>query len=111
MLNFWASWCIPCKQEARTLEAAWRRYGPRGVVVVGVDANDFSGDARSFMRKYGVTYPVVHDGSGKTLGPYRIQAFPETRFVDRRGKFVGEHIYGRATTAELTKNIERALAS
>jgi cytochrome c biogenesis protein CcmG/thiol:disulfide interchange protein DsbE len=111
VLNFWASWCIPCKQEAQTLEAAWQRYRLRGVVVLGVDVNDFSGDARNFMRRYGITYPVVHDGSGSTVGPYGILAFPETRFVDRNGKFVGKHIYGAVTARSLATNIRAALRS
>jgi cytochrome c biogenesis protein CcmG, thiol:disulfide interchange protein DsbE len=111
VLNFWASWCGPCKQEARDLEAAWRRYRSRGVVVLGIDSTDFSGDARSFMRKYGVTYPVVQDGAGNLEGPYKISGLPETRFIDRQGKFVGGHIVGRASLADLTKNIERALTS
>src|SRR5581483_11409942 len=61
VLNFWASWCVPCKSEAPRLEAAWQKYRSKGVVVLGVDAQDFSGDARKFVRHYGVTYPVVHD--------------------------------------------------
>src|SRR6266571_5666585 len=58
VLNFWASWCVPCKDEAKTLEAGWMRWRPHGVVVLGVDSEDFSGDGRAFARRYGLTYPL-----------------------------------------------------
>jgi cytochrome c biogenesis protein CcmG/thiol:disulfide interchange protein DsbE len=61
VLNFWASWCGPCKQEAPHFEDASRRYAKNGVVVVGVDVTDFRGDAEDFAHRYGVTYPLLHD--------------------------------------------------
>jgi cytochrome c biogenesis protein CcmG/thiol:disulfide interchange protein DsbE len=94
VLNFWASWCIPCKDEAPLLEEAWQEHRDRGLVVLGVDAQDFKGDARKFMARYGLTYPVVHDGKGSTLGRYGITGFPETFFVDRQGNLVGERLVG-----------------
>jgi cytochrome c biogenesis protein CcmG, thiol:disulfide interchange protein DsbE len=111
VVNFWASWCIPCKKESPRLEAAWKRYRSQGLVVVGIDANDFSSDARQFAAHYHLTYPLLHDGSGKTLGPYGVTGFPETRFIDRRGRFVGEHVIGQISSSRLEKNIEKALRS
>jgi cytochrome c biogenesis protein CcmG, thiol:disulfide interchange protein DsbE len=88
VLNFWASWCVPCKEEAPLLEQAWREHRDRGLVVLGVDARDFKGDARKFMRRFGLTYPIVHDGPGATLGRWGVTGFPETFFIDRAGKVV-----------------------
>ncbi len=68
VLNFWASWCDPCEEEAEELEAAWRTYRERGLVVVGVDSEDFDEDARGFMRRYGITYPVVRAKPGRPCG-------------------------------------------
>jgi cytochrome c biogenesis protein CcmG/thiol:disulfide interchange protein DsbE len=111
VLNFWASWCVPCKAESPRFEAVWKRYRSKGVVVVGIDANDFSSDARKFAARYHLTYPLVHDGSGKTLGPYGVTGFPETRFIDRRGRFVGEHVVGEISATRLEKNVQKALKS
>jgi thiol-disulfide isomerase/thioredoxin len=114
VLNFWASWCIPCKGEAPLLEEAWQKHRSRGLVVVGVDAQDFRGDARSFMKRYALTYPVVYDGKGSTLGRFGVSGFPETFFVGRDGRLVGEHIVGGLDVDENRKRfaegIELALA-
>jgi cytochrome c biogenesis protein CcmG, thiol:disulfide interchange protein DsbE len=111
VLNFWASWCVPCKSEAPRLEAAWQRYRSNDVVVLGVDAQDFSGDAKRFMQKYKLTYPNVHDGPGDVLPKYGVTGFPETYFVDRRGRLVGDRVAGEITAAKLTAGIQHALQS
>jgi cytochrome c biogenesis protein CcmG/thiol:disulfide interchange protein DsbE len=104
VVNFWASWCIPCKDEAPVLEQTWRRYRDQGLVVLGIDAQDFKGDARRFMRKHGVTYPVVYDGKGSTLGRWGVTGFPETFCVDRRGRLVGAKIDGGV---DASRNVDR----
>jgi cytochrome c biogenesis protein CcmG, thiol:disulfide interchange protein DsbE len=111
VLNFWASWCAPCKSEAPRLEAAWRQYRGDGVVVVGVDAQDFSGDARKFLRRFRLTYPNVHDGPGDVLPKYGVTGFPETYFVGRDGRLVGERVEGEISVEQLNAGIRRALAS
>jgi cytochrome c biogenesis protein CcmG/thiol:disulfide interchange protein DsbE len=107
VLNFWASWCSPCKREAPALQAVSKTWGKR-VVVLGVDVNDFQGDARGFMRKYGVTYPVVHDNKNVTTPKYGLTGLPETFFLDRRGRII-EHVPGEVRAADLNSGVERAL--
>lgn len=88
VLNFWASWCIPCKEESPYLEQVWRENRNRGLVVVGLDAKDFRRDARSFMERFDLTFPIVYDGPGKTLAGYGVTGFPETFVIDREGRVV-----------------------
>lgn len=109
VLNFWASWCVPCKQEAPLLEAAAERYRSAGLVVVGIDAQDFRSDARRFVERYGLSYPVVRDNGTSTLVRYDVTGFPETWFVDRSGHLVGEHVTGPLTRERLAQNITIAL--
>jgi cytochrome c biogenesis protein CcmG/thiol:disulfide interchange protein DsbE len=109
VLNFWASWCEPCKEESPRLEAAWQRWRDRGVVVVGVDAQDFRVDARRFVERYRLTYLIVHDGNGSSLGHFGVTGFPETWFVDREGRLVGERIQGPVSDEQLDENISIAL--
>jgi cytochrome c biogenesis protein CcmG/thiol:disulfide interchange protein DsbE len=114
VINFWASWCGPCKEEAPYLEQVWRRERSRGLVVVGIDEEDVSADARRFIRRRGLTYPNVRDRSGRLRGDYGLTGYPETFVVDRRGRIV-EHFSGQVDTGETRERfeqaVERALAS
>jgi cytochrome c biogenesis protein CcmG, thiol:disulfide interchange protein DsbE len=109
VLNFWASWCYPCKEEAPALAAAAKRW-PDRVVVLGVDVNDFAGDARRFARKYGLDYPLVHDNHNVTSPSYGLTGLPETFFIDRRGRVV-VHVPGQVKEAEIQDGVRRALRS
>jgi cytochrome c biogenesis protein CcmG, thiol:disulfide interchange protein DsbE len=113
VLNFWASWCVPCKGEAKMLESAWRQYRSQGVVFLGVDYHDVTSDARTFLSHHGVTYPTVQDGSGAVADRYGVSAVPETYFVDRRGRLVGVHIVGTVVDqrAAFRRGVEAALNS
>lgn len=110
MLNFWASWCIPCKQEAPVLEREWRKHRAQGIVFLGIDAQDFRQDALRFTDRYGITYPSVYDGSGSTLGRYGVTGFPESFFVDRQGRLVPVRVVGPISSADNLALFERGLA-
>ena len=110
VLNFWASWCGPCKDEAPLLQAAYEKWRGQGVAFVGIDVQDFRGDARAFVERYGITYPNVYDGKGSTVGRYGVTGFPETYFVDAQGR-VRYRIAGPVESAEeVDDGIRRTLA-
>src|ERR671937_553558 len=106
VVNFWASWCKPCKQEAPALERSWKELRRRGVVVVGIDANDVSGDARHFARKLGLTYPLVHAPT-TIWDDWGVIGVPETFFVDRRGRLLHRHRARAGLGGDHPEEVER----
>jgi cytochrome c biogenesis protein CcmG/thiol:disulfide interchange protein DsbE len=109
VLNFWASWCGPCKTEAKALESAWSQYRGRGVEFVGVDFHDVTGDARRFVAVHGLTFPMLQDGSGDVTGSYGITQVPETYVLDRQGKIVA-HLAGPITESGFASAFRRGIA-
>ncbi len=110
VLNFWASWCGPCRDEMPLLQAGSKRWQGKDVVFVGIDAKDVRGDARKFLARYRVTYQNVYDGKGSMIGRYGVTGYPETYFIDRTGK-VRYRIAGPVReAADIDDGIERALA-
>ena len=110
VVNFWASWCGPCKQEMPRLVSFAHRWSahPR-VVVVGIDIGENTkGPGRSFSRRYGVTYPMVFDPNASTASPWGILGTPQTFFVDRHGRIV-DYVEGPVSNAELNSGIRTAL--
>jgi cytochrome c biogenesis protein CcmG/thiol:disulfide interchange protein DsbE len=86
MLNFWASWCKPCEQEAADLRTAWDTYKDGGrVVFVGVDYVDTEPEARAYLEKFGITYANGPDLGTRVSQLFRIKGVPETYFLDRQG--------------------------
>jgi cytochrome c biogenesis protein CcmG, thiol:disulfide interchange protein DsbE len=86
LVNFWASWCVPCKQEAPALEDLQRRRGGPGFTVLGIDSRDLSGDGREFVERYGLSYPQLRDGDGDAAHEFGTTGVPENFLVDPRGR-------------------------
>jgi peroxiredoxin len=110
VVNFWASDCIPCKQEMPRLEAASRRWAGKRVAVLGVDVLDSRAAARDFAHKHGVTYAIGVDPLGDLASRYGVAYTPTTFFVDRRGRIV-KRVLGPVSNSELDAQIERALST
>lgn len=108
VLNFWASWCGPCRDEMPLLQQGSERWKDRNVVFVGIDIDDLRSDARSFLERFGVTYANVYDGKSSTVGRYGVTGVPETYFIDAAGT-IRYRIAGPVEDAtDLDKGIERA---
>ena len=109
VLNFWASWCVGCKADAKVLERAYSHYSRRGVVFLGVDWHDLASDARRFVAANGVRFPMLEDGSGAVTASYGISQAPETYIVGRSGRIVA-HIPGSMAAAALASEFREGLA-
>jgi cytochrome c biogenesis protein CcmG/thiol:disulfide interchange protein DsbE len=110
VLNFWASWCVDCKLEAKTLHDAAARWGSKAVFV-GVDTKDFASAARRYMHRYAVDYTVVRDVDGAAGDRWGVTGYPETFFITPRGKVIPPHVNGPIPAAQLNDSIRKALAS
>jgi cytochrome c biogenesis protein CcmG, thiol:disulfide interchange protein DsbE len=121
VVNFWASWCIPCREEAPLLERTWRRYKDDGVMFVGVNIKDAESDARAFIDEFDITYPVVRDLDQRLTRSFGVRGLPETFFIDHKWTFVGTEagarrgeqqgtvVLGAITKEQLVSNVERLI--
>jgi cytochrome c biogenesis protein CcmG, thiol:disulfide interchange protein DsbE len=85
LVNFWASWCDPCIEEAPALEEFQRRHGGDGFTVLGIDSRDLSHDGREFVRRHGLSYPQLRDGDGDAAREFGTSGVPENFLVGPRG--------------------------
>jgi cytochrome c biogenesis protein CcmG/thiol:disulfide interchange protein DsbE len=112
VLNFWASWCKPCEEEAADLETAWRMYEPRGdVVFLGVDYVDTETEAMEYLEKFDITYPNGPDLRTKISQAFRIRGVPETYIIGKDGKLAAFKISPFISLAEIQGMIDPLLES
>ncbi|MDR7484098.1 MAG: TlpA disulfide reductase family protein [Armatimonadota bacterium] len=109
VINFWASWCVPCRDEAPALEATWQRYRDRGVVVLGVNVQDLIPKARQFLNETGATYPQVRDKDNTVYRAYGLTGVPETFFISRDGRIVRKFPGVVTDPGEWFKAVDEAL--
>jgi cytochrome c biogenesis protein CcmG/thiol:disulfide interchange protein DsbE len=107
VLNFWASWCSPCRREAPALQSVWESYQDQGVAFVGVTYRDAKDASLAFIDEYGLTYPNGLDEMGRISGDYGVTAVPETYVIDRAGQVSWFRI-GEVQADELAHQVELA---
>jgi len=108
VLNFWASWCKPCEEEAADLEAFHKAYKDKGVVMLGADYVDTEKEALAYIKKFNITYPMGPDLGTKMSQAYRIKGVPETFVIDKQGQLI-KVIVGPTTIGDLAKIVEPLL--
>jgi len=108
VINFWASWCQPCRQEAPYLERTWRKYKDKGVTFIGVNWVDTQKEAIAYLAEFKITYFNGVDVGTRIAQAYRIQGIPETFFVDKTGRLRGVHI-GPLAAPQLDNKIDELL--
>jgi len=109
IVNFWASWCPPCREEAAYLEQTWRKYEDKDVVFVGVDWVDTEKEALAYIKEFDITYINGPDIGTQAAQAYNIQGVPETFYVAKNGELRGVQI-GPLKSPELDQKIEELLA-
>ena len=109
IVNFWASWCPPCREEAAYLEQTWRKYRDQRVVFIGVDWVDTPTNAGAYIDEFDMTYPTGPDLGTKIAQAYRIQGVPETFYVGKDGTLRGVKV-GPLEAPELDEKIDELLA-
>ncbi|HEY5574459.1 MAG TPA: TlpA disulfide reductase family protein [Anaerolineales bacterium] len=109
VINFWASWCPPCREEDAYLEQTWRKYQDKGVVFIGVDYVDTEKEALAYIDEFDITYLNGPDVATRISQAYNIQGVPETFFVAKNGELRGVHI-GPLYPPQLDEKIEELLA-
>lgn len=108
VVNFWASWCLACREEHRDLLAAWERYRERGVVLIGVDYEDTEAAALAYAKEMGGDWPLVTDPGSRTAIAYGVFGVPETFVIAPGGTITAKRV-GAVTYEWLTRQIEFAL--
>ena len=108
VINFWASWCAECQIEQAALVQTWQQFQDSGVVLIGVDFEDETGAARSYISTADVTYPVVEDTDSSTALAYGLRGVPETFVVNQSGRIV-DHVIGPVDAATLASEINSVL--
>lgn len=110
LLNFFASWCVPCREEAPVLERTAQTLRHRGVVMLGVAVVDEYEAARAFLRTHGITYPAVFDAAGDLMRQFRVTGLPTSIFIDPQGRIAGRFV-GPFLGAEGARELERRLVA
>ena len=109
VINFWASWCKPCEQEAAELEQAYRKYKDQGVVFLGVDYVDTEREALDYLSKFNITYPNGPDLETRISQAFRIRGVPETYIVGKDGVLVDVRIGPYLSLSQIESAIEMAI--
>ena len=109
LVDFWASWCPPCRQEAPGLAQVYKEYQDQGVEFIGISIWDRLNDARDYIEVFGITYPSGLDSQGTILVDYGVRGIPEKYFIDPQGQMVAKFV-GPSDVEDLRETLDQILA-
>ena len=109
MIDFWASWCPPCRQEAPSLAQVYKEYQDQDVEFIGISIWDRINDAKDYVERFGITYPSGLDAQGTILVDYGVRGIPEKLFIDPQGRLVAKFI-GPSSMEGLRETLDQMLA-
>jgi len=107
VLNFWATWCTPCRREFPEFAETYDRERDRGLVILGVNVKENLSNVRKFTSDFGATFPILMDADGSVASQYRIVGLPVTWFIDREG-IARAQVIGLVTESLLKSNLGEA---
>lgn len=109
VVNFWGSWCGPCRREQPVFNALWKRYEPRGVVFMGVNVRDAKANALAYRDEFGVPYPSVFDPDASVTFPFRVRVMPSTFVLDSQGRIAARIVGALRDESDLTGVLDAEL--
>jgi cytochrome c biogenesis protein CcmG, thiol:disulfide interchange protein DsbE len=110
VVDFWASWCVPCRRSFPWLDEMQHKYGDEGLVVIGVNEDDAAGDAEDFLRDYPVSFRIVRDREGALARQFDLLAMPSSYVLDRNGEIAARHLgFKSARQEEYEETLRRLL--
>lgn len=92
VVDFWASWCVPCRRSFPWLNQMYNKYAADGLVIIGIDTDTNADDATEFLRDFPPDFKIVYDPTGMLAGQYGIEAMPTSFVINRRGEIVASHL-------------------
>jgi cytochrome c biogenesis protein CcmG/thiol:disulfide interchange protein DsbE len=112
LLDFWASWCGPCKESFPAMEELHQKYGAKGLVIVAVNVDEDAGAMKDFLKDHAATFAIVHDASKKLVGTANIASMPTSFMIGTDGKVVSIHkgFHGKETAKQYVAEVEKLLA-
>lgn len=113
LLDFWASWCGPCKESFPVMEDLHKKYGQKGLVILAVNVDEDAGAMKDFLQAHAVTFPIVHDATKKLVGTANISSMPTSFVIGTDGKVFSIHkgFHGKETVKQYEAEIEKLLAT
>lgn len=110
LINFWATWCYPCREEMDDLQAIYNKYKDKGVVILGVNVREGKGIVTEFANRFNITYPILLDEDGKVSDAYNVFGIPSTLFIDKDG-IIRDTVMGQMDEEMIAEKVNKLITT